>query len=385
VDGKKVAFLTGTRADFGKLKSLIRTLNDDNRFEVHLFVTGMHMEPKYGYTVEEVKKCGFPNIYPFINQASQGRMDTSLGHTILGFGDYVRLVKPDLIVVHGDRSEALAGAMVGALHNIPVAHIEGGEVSGTIDEHIRHAVSKLAPLHFVCNDDAKRRLLQLGESPESIHIIGSPDVDIMNSPNLPTLSQVKAHYDIPFKDYGVMVLHPVTTSTDSLRRETLALVNAAKESGKNFVVIYPNSDSGSETILNVYDEKLSGQKWARVFPSIRFECMLVLLKNASLIIGNSSMGIREAPYYGVPTINLGSRQNGRSQNPDLLNISFGKQSILKAIEKTTHLRLTPVQEWGDGKSHLHFRDVLLRPEIWRGNIQKVFRDIPVPPENEEAA
>ena len=126
---RRIVFLTGTRADFGKIKSLIQAVQDPpEAFEPHIFATGMHMEPTYGYTVEEIRKCGFPNIYRFINQSSDGIMDRSFARTVLGFGDYVRLVEPDLIVVHGDRVEALAGAMVGALNNILVAHVEGGEV-----------------------------------------------------------------------------------------------------------------------------------------------------------------------------------------------------------------------------------------------------------------
>ena len=374
---KRVVFLTGTRADFGKIKSLIRTLREvPEHFSVHIFATGMHMEPRYGYTVEEIEKCGFDNIYRFINQSAQGVMDRTLAHTILGFGDYVRLLKPDLIVVHGDRVEALAGATVGALQNVLVAHVEGGEVSGTVDELIRHAVSKLSHLHFVANEKAQNRLLQLGEQPGAISVIGSPDVDTMFSPDLPTLDQARDHYQIPFAHFSLLVFHPVTTELKSLRYEVRELLAAARKSGENFIAVYPNSDAGSSIILEEYETLLQDKPWVRVFPSLRFEFMLSLLKHARFIVGNSSMGIREAPYYGIPTINIGSRQDGRGANPDILHVPACQEKILHAMEQALALRsrLAPVQEYGDGKSHLRFRQVLLELDTEKESVQKRFRD-----------
>lgn len=375
---RKVVFVTGTRADFGKVKSLISALlEDDARFEVHVFATGMHMEPQYGFTVTEIEKCGFPNVYRYINQTAHGVMDRILANTTLGFGDYVRMLRPDMIVVHGDRVEALAGAVVGALNNVPVAHIEGGEVSGTIDEHIRHAVSKMCHFHFVSNDDARRRLLQLGEEPDSVFVIGSPDLDIMSSPDLPGIDETKAHYDIPFDSYAILAYHPVTTSLHSLRQDVEELIAAARDSGRRYVAIYPNSDQGSELIFEAYEEHLEGRDWVRMFPSIRFEYFLTLLRHADFVIGNSSMGVREAPFYGVPTVNVGDRQNGRSTNTDILHVPPRRADILAAIEKAAELRLEPVQEFGDGESHLRFRDVLRAEDIWRTSLQKYFRDVPL--------
>jgi UDP-N-acetylglucosamine 2-epimerase (hydrolysing) len=378
---RKIVFLSGTRADFGKLKSLIRTLlHDPPRFEVHIFATGMHMDPKYGFTVLEFEKCNFPNVYRYINQSSGGTMDQALGSTILGFGQYVRLIQPDLVVVHGDRSEALAGAIVGSLNNVLVAHIEGGELSGTVDGLIRHSVSKMSHLHFVSNPEARRRLVQLGEDPESVFVIGSPDIDIMTSPDLPSLADVKAHYEIAFSEYGILAYHPVTTSLASLRDEVRELTRAVLDSGRDWVVIYPNNDEGSELILQRYLEVFSHQARVRMFPSLRFEAALVLLRHASLVLGNSSMGIREAPYYGTPTVNVGPRQEGRTNNPQILNVPARHESILAAIEAAAARRgLRPVREWGQGDSHVRFRRQLERAEIWQTPVQKIFRDIPVPP------
>ncbi len=377
---RRVVFVTGTRADFGKIKSLISALNADPiHFEVHIFATGMHMEPKYGSTVREIEKCGFRNIYRFANQSGQGIMDRALAHTILGFGDYVRRIQPDLIVVHGDRVEALAGAMVGCLQNIRVAHVEGGEVSGTIDGVIRHAVSKMSHLHFVSNDDAKKRLVQLGEVADSIHVIGSPDLDIMRSARLPSLAAAKKHYEIPFDNYALLVFHPVTTQPQQLEQQTQELVAAARESGHNFIAIYPNSDTGSHTILKAYEAKLARQPWAQVYPSIRFEFMLVLLKHAQFVLGNSSMGIHEAPFYGVPTVNVGSRQDGRSHNPHILHVEPARSAILPAIARAKRLKATlkPIREFGDGDSHQRFYRVLKTESLWQSSMQKRFCDLPL--------
>ena len=193
---KKIAFLTGTRADFGKMKPLIQILENHQDFECHIFVTGMHMLENYGYTLIEVERCGFKNISTYRNDTDEASMDLTLAKTITGFSEFVKEVQPHLIVIHGDRVEALAGAIVGSLNNVLVAHVEGGELSGTIDELLRHATSKMSHIHFVSNEKAKTLLEQMGELPESIYSIGSPDVDIMFSNTLPELQTVKAYYNI---------------------------------------------------------------------------------------------------------------------------------------------------------------------------------------------
>lgn len=378
---RRVVFLTGTRADFGKIKPLVRVLEESSRFDVFVFATGMHMEPKYGYTVREIEKCGFSNIFQHINQVAGGPLDRTVAQTVIGFGDYVRLVEPDLVVVHGDRSEALAGALVGALNNVRVAHVEGGEVSGTVDELLRHAVSKLSHLHFVSNEEARIRLVQLGEDPRHVWVIGSPDVDVMNSDELPSLADVRAHYEIPFDRYGVVAWHPVTTEpVQSLLAGTHALIDAMRSSGRRFVVVYPNSDPGSDVILAEYRHQLEGDPHFRVFPSVRFEAMLVLLRHADFVLGNSSMGIREAPYYGVPTVDVGTRQQGRSGNPDLIHAPAERDALLRAFDAADRLRgqLSPRREFGDGRSHLAFRRVLSSDATWHVPAQKRFRDIPSP-------
>ncbi len=186
-------------------------------------------------------------------------------------------VQPDLIVIHGDRVEALAGAIVGSLNNILVAHVEGGELSGTIDELLRHATSKMSHIHFVANNKAKMLLEQMGELPESIYSIGSPDVDIMFSNTLPDLETVKTYYNIPFETYSVAMFHPVTTEHIQMENYAKEFVKALIKSDKNYVVIYPNNDMGSQTILDAY-QVFNEHSNFRVFPSVRFEYFLNLVK-----------------------------------------------------------------------------------------------------------
>jgi len=370
---KKILFLTGTRADFGKLKSLIKKVHEELELEEHIFVTGMHMLKKYGLTYIEVEKSGFGSIYKFINQNEHDSMDVVLAKTIHGLSDYVKELQPDMIVVHGDRVEALAGVIVGALNNILVSHIEGGEVSGTIDELIRHSVSKMAHLHFVCNDLAKQRLIQLGEESKNIFVIGSPDLDIMNSGNLPTLSLAKERYGIDFEEYSVFMYHPVTTELEQLPNKIEKTVTALLKSDKNYVVIYPNNDSGSDVIIDELS-RLKNNPRFRVFPSIRFEYFLTILKNSEFMIGNSSAGIREMPFYGKPTINLGTRQKNRSKANSIINVDEDESAIFSSIDSLESISFSQTKEFGEGKSDIKFLEILLNEEVWNINKQKQFVD-----------
>lgn len=371
---RKIIFLTGTRADFGKLKSLLEIAISQPTCEVHIFVTGMHLQSKYGHTVEEIVKSGYKNIYRFINHTSERSMDQNLAKTIQGFSDFVRENQPDLIVIHGDRVEALAGAIVGSLNNILVAHVEGGEVSGTIDELIRHSVSKMSHTHFVSNAKAKQRLIQMGELKETIFEIGSPDVDAMVSQNLPSIQEVMSRYEIALPDYGIVLFHPVTTESGSMREYSKNLVDALLASNRNFVVIYPNNDLGSSEILEEY-KRLEDNVRFKIFPSVRFEYFLVLLKYAKCLVGNSSAGIREAPYYGLAAVNIGTRQQNRALHDDVINCDYRASDIIDKIELAFNSNFEPISLFGSGKSDILFMEVLNTPAFWNISKQKQFKDL----------
>jgi len=372
---KKILFLTGTRADFGKIKSLISILDGHQEFEVFVFVTGMHLQKEYGYTLIEIERCKFKNVHAFENHTHETTMDLTLAKTIEGFSSYCKQINPDLIVIHGDRVETLAGAIVGSLNNILVAHIEGGELSGTVDELIRHSVTKLSHIHFVSNDEAAKRLLQMGEVKSSIFTIGSPDIDIMFSDNLPTEESVKEYYQINFDQYAIVMFHPVTTEDKQMKHYANDFVASLLTVEENFVVIYPNNDLGSRYIIDAF-QKLKDNPKFRIFPSIRFEYFLVLLKNAKFIIGNSSAGIREAPYYGIPIINIGTRQQNRTLNANIINVDYQKENIIEAIHSLINYKINPTDnDFGKGNSAELFLNSLLSSKIWEINHQKKFKNI----------
>ncbi|MCA0131970.1 UDP-N-acetylglucosamine 2-epimerase [Winogradskyella alexanderae] len=374
MSSRKIVFLTGTRADFGKIKGLIAILEEAKAFEPYIFVTGMHLMEAYGYTLLEVERCGFKHIHTFSNHTHETTMDLTLAKTIEGFSEYVKAIQPDLIVVHGDRVEALAGAIVGSLNNILVAHIEGGEISGTIDELIRHSVSKLSHIHYTSNDEAKNRLIQMGELPESIHTIGSPDIDVMFSDSLPSIEEVKSYYEIPFDDYAVAMYHPVTTEVDHVKDDAKKFVKALKDSMKNYVVIFPNNDLGSQFIIEAY-ASLKENGSFRIFPSIRFEYFLTLLKHSQFMIGNSSAGVREAPYYGIPSIDIGTRQRNRVKVPSVINCDCIVDNIVNAIHNIDEVQSEKMQIFGFGDSASLFLKSLKSGAVWSIDHQKQFKDI----------
>lgn len=372
---KKILFLTGTRADFGKIKSLIQTLEEQQDFEAFVFVTGMHLQEIYGYTLIEIERCNFKNVFTFENHTHETTMDLTLAKTIEGLSNYCKTINPDMIVVHGDRVETLAGAIVGSLNNILVAHIEGGEVSGTVDELIRHSVSKLSHIHFVSNKEAARRLLQMGEVKESIFTIGSPDIDIMFSSNLPSLETAKEYYGIPYNEFAVVMFHPVTTEFNSMKEYAVTFVDCLLDDNHNYIVIFPNNDLGSQFIIDEF-KRLEENKRFRIFPSLRFEYFLTLLKNSQFIIGNSSAGIREAPYYGIPIINIGTRQQNRAIHADIINVNYSDKNIKEALSKIdSHKIQISENDFGQGNSNELFLQSIKKDDIWQLNHQKQFRDI----------
>jgi len=370
----KIVIVTSTRADYGKLKSIITNLQKKKNFIVDIFVTGQHNLKLYGNTISEIKKDNIKNLKIFKNQTRFSSMNEILSNTINGFTKYLKNYKPSLVIIHGDRIEPLACAISSILMNFKVAHIEGGEVSGTVDEIIRHSISKLAHLHLVTNKFAKKRLLQMGEEKKSIHIVGSPDVDIILSKNLPSFNQAKKRYDIVFDDYAICLFHPVTTNLQNFKEKVEIFFNSLIKSNKNFVIPFPNNDTGSDLIMEEI-KKLKKNKNFKILPSFRFEFFLTLLKNSKLIIGNSSSGIMEAPYYGLQTINLGDRQKNRLIAPSILNIDFNQNTILKSILNNYGRKFPKKKYFGYGNSNKKVSKIILNKLYEKINQQKLFVEI----------
>jgi UDP-N-acetylglucosamine 2-epimerase (hydrolysing) len=369
---RHLLFLTGTRADFGKLEPLAAAARDAGH-RVTFFVTGMHMMDRYGLTRNEVRSVPGVAAHEFVNQAEGDPQDTVLARTVTGFSAYVREMKPDLVVLHGDRVEALAGALVTATNYVRSAHVEGGEVSGTIDEVFRHCNTKLCTHHFVSSEAAARRVMALGEPPETIHIIGSPELDFHARPSGVTLDEVRQRYAIPFADYGIATFHPVTSEQDTIGRQAADLFGALEASNRSFVVIAPNNDPGSAAIFAILD-RLPKDRF-RVLPSMRFAHFSELMKNAACMVGNSSAGVREAPFLGLPSLDIGTRQTNRSDAPSVIACEAAdRPAILDFLQNHWGRPADRHEGFGQGSAADRFVEVLARPDFWAVSLQKAFRD-----------
>lgn len=370
---KRIVFVTSTRADFGKLKPLMQALKKNIEFELHIFITGMHMLKKYGSTWQDIVNSDLGKVHMYVNQHQGESASSILSKTIVGLTDYVLEEKPDLIVVHGDRIEALATASVAMLNRILLAHVEGGEISGTVDEVIRHTVSKMSNRHFTSNSDSRNRLIQLGENPDYIYAIGSPEVDIMDSNQLPTLEDSKKWYEIEFQDYSLLIYHPVHNEIRELGENSKAIADFVMKSKDNFIVIAPNNDEGSSLIESEFS-RFQGNSRIRMLPSMRFEYYLTFLKNARCILGNSSSGIREAPFYGVPSVNIGSRQRNRGSASTIFNCEPTVESIFRAYSAAIVCRREKSFTFGEGHSAISFARILSENFFWNGTTEKQFID-----------
>ena len=370
---KKVIFITGTRAEYGKLKSLINLFQKKKKIASYIFVTGMHMLKKYGSTYTHViqENKGYSKIFLYKNKKANKSQDQILADTVLGFSNFILKIKPDLVVVHGDRVEALAASMAASINNFIVMHIEGGEISGTIDEHIRHAVSKFSHIHLVSNKDAKKILISLGEQKKNIHIVGSPDIDIMKSKFLPSIDKVKKRYNINFDRYGIGILHPETTKISEINEMAKKYCEILNRSKKKYILIYPNNDPGSDTIIKNLKRLSLDRKRFRVIKSMRFKYFLTLLKNSQFIVGNSSAGIREAPFYGIPTIDIGERQKFRGNSKSIKNFNFNNKMMLEHI-KNLNKKFKSSYYYGSGDSILKIKKLINKPFFWKTKVQKHF-------------
>jgi UDP-N-acetylglucosamine 2-epimerase (hydrolysing) len=372
VTGKRLLFVTGTRADYGKLEPLAKAAQDAG-FHISFFITGMHMMKRYGETRLEVKRFAGAEFFEFVNQREGDALDFILSKTILGFSDFVHEHRPDLVIIHGDRVEALAASIVCAMRYIRSAHVEGGEVSGTIDESIRHCNTKLCATHFVSSESAKARVLALGESPERVFNIGSPELDTHARPSGVSIQEVKARYAIPFDEYGIAVFHPVTSEQDTIGAQAQSLFGALDASGKCFVVIAPNNDPGTEDIFAVL-EQLPPERF-RLIPSMRFNYFSELMKNAAVMVGNSSAGVREAPFLGLPSLDVGTRQNQRASGSSIVSASALDSATIADFLATRWARhAVASQAFGSGRSSEQFVSVLQTPDYWNQGQQKAFAE-----------
>jgi len=369
---KKIIFITGTRADYGKLETLaLEALKDNNN--VHFFVTGMHLIERYGLTTIEVARNKAFSRREFHNQNEGDSQDRILSNTIIGFSEYVKQVKPDLVVIHGDRVEALAASLVCSINYIRSVHIEGGEISGTIDEVYRHCNTKLCSAHFVSSEEAKNRVIRLGETPNSVFVLGSPELDTHGKPTGINLKKVREWYEIPWDEFGVAIFHPVTSELSDIKIQAEKFFQSLQDSKKNFVTIAPNNDPGSDYIFKTIGNLPKNR--FRLIPSMRFLYFSELLRHTKVIVGNSSAGVREAPYLGLPSLDIGTRQNKRNQSPSIYTATAYEPDKIEAfLNNEWGNRYTPDTSLGVGNASKNFRNILNGHELWELPLQKLFFD-----------
>ena len=331
---KKTLFVTERRADFSKLRSIINEVEKSNKFDYYLVVTGSHLLKKYGHTVDEIKKDGY-KIYKKFNmfyeneEDSLSTMTMAFGRAIINLTKIIKSLKPDLIFAGFDIGANFAASVVGAHMNIHVAHLEGGEISGTIDESIRHATSKFAHIHFTSNENATKRLIKMGELKKNIFTVGNPSLDIIKSMEILSKNQLEQEFKIDLKNPLVLVVqHTVTTEINKIDRYFLETIMAIKELNIQSIIIAGNVDAGSQKIKKII--KNSKIKYYDNLPFIKY---ISLLYHSSVIIGNSSSGIMEAPFLHIPSVNIGTRQSGRSKIQSIINVNYNKNEIKKAIKK----------------------------------------------------
>ena len=370
-----IAFFTASRADYGKIKPVIlETKRKKIKFKI--FVTGMHLLKEYGNTKNHIiKDFGKKNLIIFKNQNFGDSHKLIFKKTVNRFTVALEKKNFDCVFIHGDRIETLAAASVLTFSKIRIAHVEGGELSGTVDEMIRHSVTKLSHLHFVTNSAAKKVLIKSGEDEKNIFITGSPDVDLFDKNLRPTIEEVKKRYKIKFSEYIISFLHPVTTNTkvETKKKAKIYFETIRHLKNENIIQFVPNNDDNSDEILHVLKKKLSKKPNIKILKSMRFEFYLTLLESSRLILGNSSSAIMEAPYFNVPSINVGDRQSNRFGLNKIINTSFSKKNILNSIKKVKKIKLNSKLVFGDGNSAKKIINILLSKKFNKFKIQKTYK------------
>ncbi|TDD98408.1 UDP-N-acetylglucosamine 2-epimerase [Flavobacterium cellulosilyticum] len=330
----KVFVLIERRADYSRYRPILAKMKEDSFFEIYLVVTGACLLDLHGKDVNYIEEDGFVinakiPMFKAGNPDNGAEMVRSMARVLEGVTNELEASKPDIVLSGFDIGGNFAVTIAAAHMNIPVAHIQGGEVTGSIDESIRHAMSKFSHIHFPATQDAKNRLIRLGENPKDIYVTGCPSIDVLvNTPYLPK-EELEKEFDVDFsKPLLLMIQHPVTTEAKSSLDQIKETINAIKNKGVQAIVLLPNNDAGHAQIIE--EIKNSGLKWLPSLSTIKF---VNLYRNAWALIGNSSSGIHETPSLKIPTINIGNRQMGRERAANVIDVPNDQELIEEAIEK----------------------------------------------------
>ena len=335
----RIGIMTGTRAEYGLLKSLMQEINKDNDLELYLIVSGMHLSPEFGMTYKEIEEDGFEinaKVEMLLSSDSPAGISKSIGLGVIGFADEFQRADLDMLILLGDRYEALSAAISAMVMRIPIAHLHGGELTeGAIDEGIRHSITKMSYLHFTSTEQYRSRVIQLGENPERVFYVGALGVENIKKINLMTKEELEKsiHFEID-ENTVVVTYHPVTLENNTVEEQFLNLLKVLDRNPKiRMIFTKANADTNGR-IVNELIDKYAAQNSERAcaFMSLGQKRYLSALKYCRIVIGNSSSGIIEAPSFGKPIINIGDRQKGRICADSVINCGYTQQEIQQAME-----------------------------------------------------
>lgn len=335
---RKICFVTGTRAEYGLLSRLMRLVKEDKDLQLQVIATNMHLMPEYGETYKEIEKDGFTidkKVYMHKPSDDAHGIISSMAEEMQGMNDALSELKPDILVLLGDRYEILVAAQVALIHRIPIAHIHGGEVTeGAFDDAIRHSVTKMSSLHFTSCDEYRHRVIQMGEQPSRVFDVGSLGVENIKAVPLMTKDELEASLDFKIDTQTILVTyHPVTLGGDPAKdiREFLDALDQFKDLKVIFTM--PNSDTGRDAIaLAVENYVKNHSNRAKAYTSLGLKRYLSTLQFVEAAVGNSSSGIIEVPSFGIPTLNIGDRQKGRLASKSVVNCGTSKDEVIVGLK-----------------------------------------------------
>lgn len=356
---KIISILTATRAEYGLLKRLVIKLKQHKNFDIRVVATGMHLSPEFGMTYREIENDGIEideKIEILLSSDTPSSISKSMGLAMINFADYFKQLKPDLLIVLGDRYETLAVAIAAMNQRIPIAHLYGGDTTeGAIDEGIRHAITKLSYIHFTSTEEYRKRVIQLGEEPSRVYNVGSLGTENILEENLLTKKELENELKINLKTpYAMVTFHPVTLEEQSSEKQILQLLESCVHyKNINFIFTKSNADTDGRIINNLIDKYASENDNIYAFTSLGMIKYLSALKYSSMVVGNSSSGIYEAPIFKIPSINIGDRQKGRIQTESIINCKATQNDIKLSINKALNRKFINISKnaknpYGDG-------------------------------------
>lgn len=355
----KICVVVASRANYGRIKSVLSAIKNSNKLQLQLIVSASALLNKYGEVYKVIEKDGFEitrKAYYILEGENHIAMAKSTGLGVIELASIFDDIKPDMVLTVADRYETLATAIAATYMNIPLIHTQGGEVTGSIDESVRHAITKLAHLHFPATEKSKERLIKMGEDPSYVFNVGCPAMDYLpgldDNKILSTLSLKGVGYKLNLKkEYILLVQHPVTTEYLNELNNIKTIINSIDKINKQVIWLWPNVDAGSDIISKEIRTSRENGKLKKVFFAKNFEIeeYATLMKNASVVVGNSSSFIREGSFLGVPAVIIGNRQKNRERGKNVIEVGFDENKIIESINKQIlHGKYSPENIFGDG-------------------------------------